>query len=315
MTATTTPPSSEVVFPGRRWSIAIPGPEQLPDQIDLFAALLQAEAHELAVAATLAEACGVAWCERERGGWVELSGAVTAHPWWPVLRAWLPDDAPVRLVESGSGEPLPQAPWPPVALPQLPRNGRPPFPVSDVAAAFDWLDQHAPQVLLIEAAADETHPALVIAHAAIAGFGVRVCWRISGQPDWLALIPALAHIGRRQQPLQLIVDELPPTPIPGWWIATPADASATAAALTHHLQHEWPGILVASTRPSAELVEPWQPGQLRMLRQGSELTVCLPGDEEQVSGAVACPTTVQPAPRERGVRFIGPAAWAAALGY
>lgn len=314
MSATTTPPS-EVVFPGRRWAVTIPGPEPLPDQIDLFAALLKVEAHELAVAAALAEACGLAWCERERGGWVELSGTVAEHHWWPVLRAWLPEDTPVRIVENASGEALPEAPWPPVFLPQLPRDGQPPFPTTDLTAAFDWLDQHAPQVLLIEAAADETHPALVIAHAAIAGCGIRVCWRIIGRPDWHSLMPALVHIGGRQQPLQMIVDELPPTPIPGWWIATPIDAGATAAALTHHLQHEWPGIVVASARAHAEAPGPWQPGRLSVVREGSDLCVCLPDEVERVAGALACPTTVQPAPRERGVRFVGPAAWAAALGY
>lgn len=308
-------PSSEVVFPGRRWHVAIAGPEPLPNDIDLFAAVIQAEIRELEVAAALAEAFGLAWIEHERGGIVEISGAAESHPWWPALRTWLPTDAPLRLVEAGVGEPLAHAPWPPVALASLPRSGVPPFPLTGVSDAFDWLAEHEPHLLLIEATADETHPALVVAHAAIAGQGVRVCWRITGSPDWLALLPALTHIGRRQQPVQLVVDELPPSPIPGWWIATPTDASTTASALTNHLQHEWPGIIVVQARLGATVATAWEPGRLCILRAGPELTVCLPDEVDRIQGPVACPTTVQPAPRDHGVRFAGPPAWAAALGY
>ena len=77
--ANTATPSSEVAFPGRRWHVAIAAPESLPDQIDLFAAVLHAEARELDVAASLAEAFGLAWIEHERGGIVEISGLVEAN--------------------------------------------------------------------------------------------------------------------------------------------------------------------------------------------------------------------------------------------
>lgn len=327
----TATPASEVTFPGRRWHVAIAGPEplseQLPEQLDLLAALLQAEARELHQAGALAEAFGVAWCEHERGGSVTLRGAVESHPWWPALRTWLPPEAPLRVLADGDflkdrlgdrlGEPLPQAPWPPVALTSLPRNGVPPFPLTDVSAAFDWLAEHEPHTLLIEASAEESHPALVIAHAAIAGQGVRVCWRINGRPDWLALTPALMHIGGRQLPLQLLVDEPPPTPIPGWWIATPIDASATAAALTYHLLHEWPAIIVVNATPAAPdtPAAAWEPAILCVVRAGDTPTVCLPEDVLHVEGPVVCPTTLQPAPRTRGARFVGPQTWGEALGY
>ena len=317
----TATPASDVIFPGRRWQVAIAGPEPLTGDLDLFAAVLKAEARELDQAATLAEAFGLAWCEHERGGRVDVSGAVESHPWWPVLRAWLAPEAPLHVVSdyvrADVSEPWPEAPWPPVALASMPRTGVPPFPSSGIAAAFDWLAEHEPHLLLVEATAEETHPALVIAHAAIAGQGVRVCWRISGQPDWVAMLPALLHIGRRQLPLQLVVDEIPPSPIPGWWIATPLDAGATASALTYHLMHEWPGIVVANETtavPPAPAMA-WEPGILRIVRPGDTLSVCLPNDVARVDGPVACPTTLQPAPAILGARFVGKPGWAVALGY
>lgn len=277
---------SDPVFPGRRWQVPVR---------DGFA---------------LAEAVGQAWCERRCGGRVELVGDPLRHPWWPMLRAWLPADAPLSVVAAlDLSNALPDSPWPPVALTSLPRSGVPPVAWPDVPTALAWLREREPHLLVVEA---PSHPALAVAHAMIAGNGVRVCWHLH-DVDWAQWLPALRHIGQRQLPLQLICDALPPEPIPGWWIATPAGRGATAAALVHHLQHEWPGIIVPGSGPDDS--EPWQPGHLRVLREGREITVCLPCDADRISGGVACPTTVQPAPRARGASFHGPAAWAAALGY
>ena len=100
-------------------------------------------------------------------------------------------------------------------------------------------------------------------------------------------------------------------------VATPVDAGATAAALTYHLLHEWPGMVVANETPTVPHAPAtaWEPGILRIVRPGDTLSVCLPDDVARVDGPVACPTTLQPAPAIRGVHFVGQPAWAEALGY
>ncbi len=268
----------------------------------------------------------MAWVERGRGGVVEVVGDPTTQPWWPVLRAWLPADAPLRISQASDelAESMGTKPWPPVALTSLPRTGQlpegsSPKPDADLDEVLNWLAAREPHLLVVDRAAIPAHPALAIAYAAIAGSGVRVVWHVGGSGlDWQAWLPALNHIGRRQLPLNLIFEELPPEPIPGWWIATPAGLTASAGALIYHLQHEWPAIIVPGPLADSFVdsgAEPWQPGALLTLRGGSGVTVCLPADAGKFPGAVACPTSVQPAPAEHGARFSGSPAWAAALGY
>ena len=190
----------------------------------------------------LAEAMGHAWVQTRAGGSVTLVDADLTHPWWPMLRGWLPASAPLWLVSSstvatGSGpaapgpvEALPQRPFPPVQLASLQRSGAAPWMVDlTPVQALDWLAEREPLLLLPHCT---VHPALLIAHAAIASWGWRVVWPVPGlEPDWAE---ALAYIGRRQLPLQLLLGRQPSGEVPlGWW---PVPASSAAL----WLQHEWP---------------------------------------------------------------------------
>jgi hypothetical protein len=175
----------------------------------------------------LAEAVGHAWVQARVGGSVTVAGPALAHPWWPVLRAWLPDAAPLRVgAESAHADVLPQRPYPPVALNSLPRDGSPAW---GAAEPWSWLAAHEPWVVLAEA---EPHPALAIALGAVASWGWRVIWRI---PDLVAIAPALAYLAQRQLPLHVVPAVAPATVPPGWW-------PAPRAACGLWLQHEWPTI-------------------------------------------------------------------------
>ena len=165
----------------------------------------------------LAEAVGHAWVQARVGGSVTVAGPALAHPWWPVLRAWLPDAAPLRVgAESAHADVLPQRPYPPVALNSLPRDGSPAW---GAAEPWSWLAAHEPWVVLAEA---EPHPALAIALGAVASWGWRVIWRI---PDLVAIAPALAYLAQRQLPLHVVPAVAAPRAACGLW-----------------LQHEWPTI-------------------------------------------------------------------------
>ncbi len=184
----------------------------------------------------LAEAVGHAWVQQQTGcGSVNIVGADLTHPWWPVLRAWLPAAAPLRLTPV-SGEvtcdSLPQRPFPPIHLASLLRSGASPWlPDSTADAALAWLAAREPAVLL---AHDPAHPALAVALGAIASWGCRVCWRV---PDISGLEAALDYIGQRQLPLHLIVDHVPQV-LPERWLVVSHEE------LGLWLQHEWPTVYV-----------------------------------------------------------------------
>jgi hypothetical protein len=172
---------------------------------------------------------GHAWVQARAGGSVTVVGADLNHPWWPVLRAWLPAEAPLWLVANGTADALPQRPFPPVQLGSLLRSGVPTWPAElPLRAALAWLVEREPLLLVPREA---PHPALLIAYAAIASWGWRVVWPISGLDSaWAA---ALAYIGQRQLPLQLALDTASDVPPGGWWPVPARDAGLW-------LQHEWP---------------------------------------------------------------------------
>jgi hypothetical protein len=197
----------------------------------------------------LAEAMGHAWIQRQTGGSVTLVQPANRHPWWPVLRAWLPSDAPLRIDGSAAAtEPFPQRPFPPVELPCLARDGRPTW---DPGLGIDrTLALIADQEPLLHVASAAPHPAIAVALAAIAGWGWRCAWHL---PMWDAQDAgwqeALAHIGQRLLPLTLIIDGFPARPPTGWWLHRPQNTGETAAAIQWQLQHDWPGIIVPSAVP------------------------------------------------------------------
>lgn len=171
----------------------------------------------------LAEAVGHAWVQQRAGGSVTLVDPCLDHPWWPVLRGWLPADAPLAM---GRGEiqAFPERPFPPIHLAGLPRSG-------EAEVDLEALARSEPFLLLADAPA---HPALAVALAAIAGWGWRVCWRTEIGAGW---DEALAHIGRRQLPLHLTPPSPPPA-LPLGWMVVPR------ARIGLWLQHEWPTVYV-----------------------------------------------------------------------
>lgn len=171
----------------------------------------------------LAEAVGHAWVQQSAGGSVTLVRPCLDHPWWPVLRAWLPSGAPMAI-GSGPARAFPERPFPPIHLGSLPRSGEAEIDLPDLARSEPFL-------LLPDAPA---HPAIAVALAAVAGWGWRVCWRTAIGEGWGE---ALAHIGRRQLPLHLVLDA-EPAALPIGWMAVPR------ARLGLWLQHEWPTVYV-----------------------------------------------------------------------
>lgn len=181
---------------------------------------------------TLAEAVGHAWVQQRAGGSVTVVGAELDAAWWPVLRAWLPIDAPLCRVDEGPVEPLPQRPFPPIHLSSLPRGGDAPWAAgSSVEAALAWLAARESALLVADAA---PHPAVAVALGAVASWGWRVCWHL---PSAAGLDEALEHIGRRQLPLHVVLDELPAV-LPDRWLVVGHDE------LPLWLQHEWPTLYV-----------------------------------------------------------------------
>lgn len=195
---------------------------------------------------TVAEAFGHAWVQQQAGGSVTLIGADVLHPWWPVLRAWLPAAAPLRSLARDSAtrgsaagdsvmgalDALPQRPFPPIHLALLPRSGTPPWGLhGQVEVGLQWVAEREPAVLI---ATELPHPAIAVALAAIASWGRRVCWRVA---DTTKITDVLGYIGQRQLPLHLVV-EVPPAHVPEGWMT-----------VGHHefalwVQHEWPTIYV-----------------------------------------------------------------------
>lgn len=180
---------------------------------------------------TMAEAFGHAWVQQQAGGSVTLVAADRHHPWWPVLRAWLPITAPLDIGE-GVIEALPQRPFPPIHLASLPRSGIAPWGITEsLDASLRWLAEREPAVMI---ARESPHPAIAVALAAIASWGMRVCWHV---PGTAGMSEALNYIGVRQLPLHLVIDGLPEV-VPEGWLVVGHDEFAL------WVQHEWPTIYV-----------------------------------------------------------------------
>ncbi len=295
----------------------------------------------------LTRAVAAALGEGERGGHVLLVDPPLDTLWWrdllPIVR-----DAPLHAVATSTIRlPLPDhpahaLPWilhddppapdperlpgttAPVHLVSIPRHGEPPWPVTATSPAeairdaTRWLVEREPRWWPCPWPVTPATLAVAGDHTAN---GRRVL--VSAPGDLTLLAPTLARIGLLQQPVTVIVDRLPETELPGWWIVGAEDAHETATLLAQAVQHEWPTLIVATVTSTAMATArapaSFMPGSgrwLRPRRPGAPAVVCTAhGAAACLTAAAAHPdvgvfrcTSLQPLPETdlRRLAFDGP---------